>query len=231
MDRIPLPYHTLMALVSLSLLLLGGCASLGPARDPAYAATWPPHEPSPSATNGAIYQSGYETPLFEDIKARRVGDVLTIRLVEKTDASKKASTNLDRKNAIDLPNPTILGRPVTLIGGATLATAVDSKQDFAGAGDSSQSNSLSGSISVTVAEVLPNGNLMVRGQKIMRLNQGDEYVRIQGIVRPTDISTENTVLSPNVADVQIAYGGNGAVADASTMGWLGRFFISVLWPF
>jgi flagellar L-ring protein precursor FlgH len=230
LTRIPLTSHALMALTGLALLLLGGCASLAPARDPAYAATRPPHEPSPPAANGAIYQAGYETPLFEDIRARRVGDVLTIKLVEKTDASKKASTNLNKKNAIDLPNPTILGRPVAF-GGATLATSVDTKQDFAGAGDSSQSNSLSGLISVTVAEVLPNDNLMVRGQKVMRLNQGDEYVRIQGIVRPVDISPDNTVLSTNVADVQIAYGGTGAVADSNTMGWLGRFFLSVLWPF
>jgi flagellar L-ring protein precursor FlgH len=216
--------------VGLGLLLLAGCAGM-PLRDPEYASTRPPVQPVPQANNGAIYQAGYAIPLFEDLKARRVGDVLTIRLVERTNASKKASTTIDKKTDISVANPTLFGKPVSLPGGRTLETGLSSDNEFEGSGDSSQSNSLSGEITVTVAEVLPNGNLLVRGEKLLTLNQGDEHVQISGVVRPIDIGPDNVVLSPRVADVQIAYAGRGAVADANIMGWLARFFISALWPF
>jgi len=219
-----------LAAAACLLMLLGGCASF-PTGDPAYASATPAVPPPPAPANGAIYQAGYAVSLFEDLSARRVGDVLTIRLVERTDASKKASTSVNKESAIAVPNPILLGRPLSLSGGTTLETDIASAQDFQGEGDSSQSNSLRGDISVTVAEVLPNGNLLVRGEKQLKLNQGDEYIRLSGIVRPVDIAPDNTVLSTRVADVRIAYAGRGAVADASTLGWLSRFFLSMLWPF
>ncbi|WP_313327993.1 flagellar basal body L-ring protein FlgH, partial [Stutzerimonas balearica] len=98
-------------------------------------------------------------------------------------------------------------------------------------GQAGQSNSLSGSITVTVSEVLPNGILAVRGEKWLTLNTGDELVRIAGLVRSDDISTDNTVSSMRVADARITYSGTGAFADASQPGWLSRFFVSPLWPF
>ena len=102
---------------------------------------------------------------------------------------------------------------------------------FDGAGDSSQSNQLSGEITVTVAEVLPNGNLVVQGEKWLGINQGNEFVRLRGIIRPVDISATNTVQSIQVANAQLYYGGTGALQDSNTPGWLSRFFNHPVWPF
>ncbi len=116
------------------------------------------------------------------------------------------------------------GRPI-------LSTDVASKHSFNGAGSAEQSNALSGSIAVTVAEVLTNGNLVVQGEKWIKINQGKEYIRLRGIVRPVDIGADNAVLSTQVADAELAYGGTGAVASSSKPGWLSRFFQSRVWPF
>jgi flagellar L-ring protein precursor FlgH len=103
------------------------------------------------------------------------------------------------------------------------------ERSFEGSAKSDQSNSLRGSISVTVAEVLPNGILRIRGEKWLKLNQGDEYIRLTGLVRPEDIGTDNTIPSSKVADARIAYGGTGEFDDANRMGWLSRFFNSEWW--
>jgi len=100
---------------------------------------------------------------------------------------------------------------------------------FDGKASSDQSNSLSGSISVTVSEVLPNGILRIQGEKWLRLNQGDEYIRLTGLVRPQDIGTDNTIPSSKVADARIAYGGTGDFDDVNRQGWLSRFFNSEWW--
>lgn len=218
---------------------LGGCAS-APTQDMSYAPPRPPAEVLPQASDGAIYRAGGDMRLFEDMKARRVGDILTIVLSERTNASKRATTGTKKSNDISVDNPTLLGAPVTFglpgalpLGGRalTLETGVQSEQSFSGEGDSTQSNTLQGNISVTVLEVLPNGNLVVRGEKWLTINQGDEYVRISGVVRPQDIGANNTVSSTLVADAKIAYAGKGTVADAAAMGWGSRFFNSKWWPF
>ena len=108
---------------------------------------------------------------------------------------------------------------------------LDSENSFDGAGGSEQSNSLKGDITVTVAAVYPNGNMLIKGEKVMHLNQGSEVIRISGIVRPADVTPKNTVFSTQIADVQITYAGDGAVADSNEQGWLARFFNSPLWPF
>jgi flagellar L-ring protein precursor FlgH len=225
-----------MALAALG--LGAGCASK-PTRDPAYAAV----APKPfvvSATNpGGIYQPGgveqaAPLSLFEDQRARRVGDVLTIRLVERTNASKKASTSTKKDSTVDIASPTLFGatpRAHYKCKDYTLQTGIEASREFGGSGDSSQSNSLSGSITVTVAEVLANGNLVVRGEKILSLNQGHEFVRVAGIVRPVDIAPDNSVLSTQVADAQISYGGEGVLEESNTKGWLARFFDSGWFPF
>jgi flagellar L-ring protein precursor FlgH len=222
---------------------LTGCDMLQPIKsDPAFAATLP-HHPPPQVfqPTGAIYQAGYDMILFEDIKARRVGDLLTIKLVERTDASKSAKTTNSRDTSASISNPTLAGAapafglpgflPLSDTGNNNLDFELSSKHDFAGKGDSSQRNSLTGDITVTVAEVLPNGYLRVRGEKRLTLNQGYEYVQISGIVRPTDITSDNTVLSTKVADATINYKGEGQLADANKMAWLARFFMSVIFPF
>lgn len=180
--------------------------------------------------SGSIYQAGYSKTWFEDITARQVGDLLTVILDEQTDASKQASTGITKDNSTSISAPTILGKDVTL-NGNPLSTSLESANDFSGKADSSQSNKLQGSITVTVSRVLPNGNLMVQGEKWIAINQGDEYVRLSGIVRPVDITPNNTVLSTQVGNAQITYRGKGAPAEANAIGWLSRFFNTPIWPF
>lgn len=219
---------------------LVGCTSV-PSRDPEFASVRPTTVPETIPTSGAVYQPGYELFLFEDLRARRPGDMLTIRLVEKTDASKQAETMIDKSNETSIANPTLLGAPVQFsvpnfmpLASRTnnsLETSLSSSTDFEGTGKSTQSNSLSGEITVTVAEVLANGNLVVRGEKLLTLNQGHEHLRFSGIVRPADIASDNSVLSTKVADAKIVYAGEGVVAAANGLGWLSRFFVSIFFPF
>lgn len=217
------------AALTTAVLALAGCVT--PPKEPDYSATWPEPPPAPETGNGAIYQAGHDIALFENAVARRVGDTLTVRLNERTNATKSSSTSTSKSTSVDMPGPTIAGRPVTAHGTPILSASVENSTEFDGEGDSSQSNRLEGDITVTVAQRLPNGNLLVRGQKWITINQGREYVRIQGIVRPIDIDPDNSISSLKVADAQIAYGGKGALADASTPGLLARFF-NVPWlPF
>ncbi len=206
-----------------------GCVTAPP--EPDYAATWPEPPPPATAGNGAIYQSGHDVALFENSTARRVGDTLTIRLNERTNASKSSSTSTSKESSADLKGPTIAGRPVTVNGTEVLQMGIDNNSSFDGKGDSSQSNRLEGQVTVTVAQRLPNGNLLVRGQKWIAINQGKEYVRIQGIVRPIDIDPDNSVSSLKVADAMISYGGKGTLADANAPGLLARFFNFSWLPF
>ncbi len=235
--------QTKLALSGLMLFALGACSSSPmPKRDLAFAPAMPPVYPEPSQkASGTIYQAGYEIRLFEDIKARRVGDTLTIRLVEKTDASKSAKTATGRSTSATVSNPTLFGTtpqfdlpgvlPLASTENNNLEASLRAEHDFEGDGDSQQRNSLSGEITVTVAQVLPNGNLIVRGEKRLNLNQGNEYVKISGIVRPTDITSDNSVASTKVADATIIYSGDGALAAANKLGWLARFFTSAIFPF
>jgi flagellar L-ring protein FlgH len=214
---------------SLAVLLISGCVFHPP--EPDYSATWPEPAPTQAQANGAIYQAGHDVALFENSVARRVGDTLTIRLNERTNASKSSTTSTAKSTNIDLPGPTIAGRPVTAHGTPILETSIDNKTQFDGEGASTQSNRLEGDLTVTVAQRLPNGNLLVRGQKWISINQGQEYVRIQGIVRPIDIDPDNSISSLKVADAMIAYGGKGALANANSPGLLARFFNLPFLPF
>ncbi|MEN8261109.1 MAG: flagellar basal body L-ring protein FlgH [Pseudomonadota bacterium] len=212
---------------------LSGCEILKsvPKHDPAFAPVEAADLRTPYQNTGSIYQAGYDMRLFEDHKAQRVGDVLTVRLVERMDASKDADMDISRDHTTEVKVPIILGQEGAEILGYDMQTSLKSANAFQGKGESNQSNTLRGDISVTVVEVLPNGNLKVRGEKRVTLNQGHEYIRLSGIVRPVDIDVSNTVLSTRVADATMMYTGDGAMADASRMGWLGRFFTSILFPF
>jgi len=231
--------------VALAMVLLGGmvgCVSNSPIKvdSEGFETVRPAHMVAPPKKNGSIFQAGYEVSLYEDIRARRIGDIITVTLVERTNASKTASTSTKKDSSMNLEAPTLFGRTLrfdlprpfsSAKKNATLETLVSSANAFDGEGDAAQSNSLTGDITVTVSDVLPNGNLMVRGQKRLTINQGNEYVQFSGVVRPLDISSDNTVLSTKVADARIAYIGDGILADANTQGWLGRFFNSKWWPF
>ncbi|WP_134512471.1 flagellar basal body L-ring protein FlgH [Pseudomonas aeruginosa] len=216
---------------------LGGCVNPPPKPNDPYYAPVLPRTPLPAAqNNGAIYQAGFEQNLYDDRKAFRVGDIITITLNEKTQASKKANSDIQKESKTKMGLTSRLAGGMTTntpIGGGDLSLGADSAGSRAARGDSQagQSNSLTGSITVTVAEVLPNGILSVRGEKWMTLNTGNELVRIAGLVRADDIATDNTVSSTRVADARITYSGTGAFADASQPGWLDRFFLSPLWPF
>lgn len=224
---------------------MAGCVSNPPKHDSMdYRPVTPLAIPAPEQNTGAIYQAGHEIILFEDRKARRVGDLITIVLSESTNATKKASTTTQKDNAISVTNPTVFGNSVQLKQNKNanfdlpfanksfdLGMNLESSRNFTGAGDSNQSNTLSGTITVSIAQVMPNGNLVVRGEKWLQLNQGEEYIQISGIVRADDVTPSNTVSSTLVADAHITYAGKGAVADTNAQGWLSRFFISSLMPF
>ena len=212
-------------------LALGACSSapkmIDDAPPPARSFAVPAAQP----TSGAIYNSFTGKGLFEDPKARAPGDLLTVLLVEKTQAQKKASTSTSKESSLSIANPTLFGRPLSDDGTPVGGFSLNGGREFSGAGDTSQSNSLSGSITVTVVDLLPNGNLAVVGEKRLALNQGSEVVHLSGIVRPVDITPNNTVTSDRVADARIEYKGRGALADANSQGWLSRFFNSPWFPF
>jgi flagellar L-ring protein FlgH len=196
--------------------------------DPVVPRTLPP----PAArTDGAIYQAGQEMALFADLKARRVGDVLTIVLNESTNASKNAATTTSKTSAVTDTGPALFGKSITTKGIPILDTTLSGSHTFDGEGTSSQGNSLVGSLTVTVMQVETNGNLVVQGDKSLKLNQGDEFIHISGVVRPADVATNNTVTSDKVADAHISYSGKGVIDNANRMGWLTRFFNSVFSPF
>jgi len=181
--------------------------------------------------NGAIYQQGMMIGLFNDIRPQRVGDILTIILEEATTASVSSSTETKKENSVDMPPPKIAGDKVTREGKEVLENKIDGGRDFSGEGSSNQNNNFSGKITVTVAEVLANQNMVVRGEKLIILNQSDEFIRFSGIVRPQDIRPDNTISSSRIADIRIAYAGQGALSAANTMGPLSRFFQSKAYPY
>jgi flagellar L-ring protein precursor FlgH len=219
---------TLLRTLALTMgLLLAACATRSPIDEEP---EWP-DPATPPVQNGAIYQAGYDVALFENATARRVGDIVTIHLVESTAASKSSSTTTKKATTIDLPGPTLLGRPVTVNGTPILENSLENSTSFDGTGDSQQSNQLVGDITVAIVKRLANGNLIVRGQKWIGINQGREFIRIQGVIRPIDIQPDNSIDSTKVANASISYGGKGALADANKQSWLARFFNSPLMPF
>lgn len=221
----------LLACVLAAAVLASGCVGLQEDQGRDFTATVPEAEQIPETTPGAIYQQGTEVRLWQNVTARNVGDTLTIRLEESTNAEKSATTTAGKASKADMSGPTIFGRPVTVNGTPVLEGSMDNKTSFSGNGNSKQSNALDGAISVTVAKRFANGNLLVRGQKWITINTGREFVRVEGIVRPSDIAPDNSVQSWKIADAYISYGGQGTVANASKPGWLYRFFNSPHTPF
>lgn len=179
-------------------------------------------------SNGGIYNIASARPLFEDRRARFIGDTLTINIAEKTQASKKSDTKAERSHAVDLAVPTVAGLPFKSAQGVALSA--DSSNKFGGKGENSSTNDFTGTIAVTVIEVYPNGNLLVSGEKQIGLKEGEEFIRFSGVVNPNTITSANTVQSTQVADARMEFKANGFVDSAQVMGWLGRFFLSFL-PF
>ncbi|HEX8366470.1 MAG TPA: flagellar basal body L-ring protein FlgH [Allosphingosinicella sp.] len=182
----------------------------------------------PAMANGSIFQAtnGY-APLTSGQRAAQVGDVLTVVLTERTVAQASAGTTTQRDGSIGLLPP-ITGLLSKLFG-ASDATAGGNSQ-FGGTGQTTQSNQLSGEISVTVQEVFPNGTMLVQGEKHVRLNRGNEFIQVAGLVRPADILPDNRIASSRLADARITYSGRGEIARAARQGWLQRFF-NIVSPF
>ena len=213
--------------------VLAGCA-MTPSTSIYQPATMRPDANVPMTTaepNGSIFHtannmrtSSRYIPLFEDRRARSVGDTIIVTLNERTNASKKSGSNVDRKGSMELSVPNLLGLPLSLLNNASAEASTTNT--FDGNGASSSNNDFTGTITVTVIEVLPNGNLLVSGEKQIGINQGQEFIRLSGIINPIHVMG-NTVSSVQVADARIEYRANGYLDEAQTMGWLSRFFMSI----
>jgi flagellar L-ring protein precursor FlgH len=221
--------RTSLLIAALAGALLSGCTVVTGVQPGQYPPALPSQDLSPVAKDGGLFQPATALTLFDDVTARRVGDTITVRLSESTQASKSAQTDANKTSSFDTGNPSLLGKTVTRNADPILSNSFETTQDFTGDGSSSQSNSLQGNITVTVAEIYPNGNLLVRGEKWLTLNQGEEYIQVAGIVRPADIAADNTIDSFMIADARITYSGNGTIANVNKPGIISKLLMR-LWP-
>lgn len=210
------------------LVLLSGCQSFDELRPEEDAAQYQPVELDyqlPAIAGGGLFRAGHYGSLLQDRRAVRVGDILTIVLDESTQSSKSAGTSFGKSSGLSVGVPTVLDKAYP-----KLQSSAEAEREFAGSAKSSQQNTLRGAIAVTVHEVMPNGTLLVKGEKTLRLNQGDEFIRLAGLVRPEDISRFNQVSSQSVANARISYAGRGVLNDSNSAGLLTRFFSHPLFP-
>lgn len=192
-----------------------------------FEAALPPPAPAPRPADGAIFNAsaGYAA-LAEGLRARAVGDPLTVVLVEATTTAKSAGSKTQRSGGIGIVPPT--AGPLSFLNPDALKAS--GSGSFNGQGNASQTSSLDGEVAVTIVEVRPNGTALIRGEKRMLLSQGHEWIQFSGIVRLADVSPDNRIQSTRVADARIEYAGNGAVQRASREGWLSKFF-NMISPF
>ena len=211
------------------LAALSGCEQLNPRppvdlASPIYAAPEP--HVQPAVANGSIYQAAQYRPLFEDYRARLVGDSITIQIVEKISATQKSTSSIDKSGKVSAAVTALPGISANSFNRASAAGS--STNSFAGAGTTANSNDFSGTITAVVTGVLPNGHLLVAGEKQIGVNHNVDVLRFSGQVDPKMIQPGNVVASASVANVRIEQRGRGAQADAQGMGWLSRFFLNVL---
>lgn len=214
-------------------LLLGACAtapqhlssgSLKPLPIPAEPESMNAHTP-----NGAIWQPGTNVSLFEDSRAHRVGDLITVLIQENANATKSTNTTVNKSDDVSAGLSSFFGKPFT-VGGYSPSMGLTSSTKFGGNGATSQSNTFTTTLQATVLQVMSNGNMQISGQKEVMLNGGHEYIRVAGVVRAADVSPQNTVLSTQIANARVEYSGTGDVYAAAKVPWLASFFLS-LWPF
>ena len=207
------------------------CSSIEKLDDPDFEPAIPEMPEAKVQPDGGLFYASTNLYIFEDIKAMRVGDLITVVLTEATNASKEYELEADKDSTVDFPNPTLFGNDdVVVEGKQILNSEATANRSIEGEGELTQENSLDGSITATVTQVLSNGYLVIKGEKLLTLNEGSEVVRISGIVRPTDIDANNMIESTKIANAHITYKGNGVVSDSSKAGWLTRFFMSAIYP-
>lgn len=216
------------AAIALALTALAGCSHFVPPRvevaEPT--AALPQPVPAPVVANGAIFQAQQYRPLFEDHRARLVGDTLTVQIVEKVSASQKSTSSVDKSGSVE---GSVSALPFLKPSALSRASAKGSSSNtFAGKGATESSNDFSGTITATVTGVLPNGHLLIAGEKQIGLNENVDVLRFSGQVDPRAIQPGNQVPSAQVANVRLEHRGRGQQAEAQGIGWLGRFFLNVL---
>ncbi len=223
--------NTLRRLVlALLPLLLSACAFMYPTVDiagPTSAVAQP--TPAVPPTNGAIFQAVAYRPLFEDHRARLVGDTLVVQIVEKINASQKSTSSIDKSSDLSGSITALPGVNATKILGRA-AVGATAGNTFGGKGATENTNDFSGTITVTVRQVLPNGHLLIAGEKQIGVNANVDVLRFSGQVDPRAIQPGNSVPSAQIANVRLEHRGRGAQADAQAVGWLQRVFLSVMSP-
>lgn len=233
--RMPMKAITMATAIVVAMSIATGCTSVPFEKDvypndPQYAPVPASSLQATPSINGSLYKKNYSLSLFSDQQATQVGDIITVIFDEQYNSSKSAETKSQKDSSNEVAPVSIMG---TVPGWQNLGldVNVEQKRKFKGKGDADRSNSLSGTISVTVADILPSGVLQIRGEKWLTLSEGDEYIRIIGLIRPQDITPQNTVMSSKVADARIKFGGRGNLNNATKEGWFGRMTNSPWWPF
>ncbi|WP_171016080.1 flagellar basal body L-ring protein FlgH [Ramlibacter sp. 2FC] len=208
-------------------LLLAGCETLAPKVELAGPFTArPAPAPAPAATTGSLFQAASYRPLFEEHRARAVGDSLLVNIVERVQASQRSASSVEKKGALESGISALPFASARTLG--RLDASGSSSNTFSGKGGTESANDFSGTISATVIEVLPNGHLIVSGEKQIGLNHNVEVMQFTGRVDPRGIQAGNMVSSAQIADVRLAYRGQGQQAEAQAMAWLARFFLTLL---
>lgn len=219
----------------MTLTVLTGCTALPNVEvknDPEFAPVEPTEPGVDAIVSGSMFQENYSNNLYSDIKAHRVGDIITVYLEEATSASKKMGSSKAKKNSykLNIDQMTLPGSGTNPLSLSGIGMGLSQNSKFEGDADADQSNKLQGSITVNVVRVLSNGNLVIRGEKWLMLNNGEEYVRIKGVIRSEDVRSDNSVSSMRVANARIQYGGTGDFANTQRQGWLTAFFSGPYWP-
>ena len=222
----PMRWRTLALML---IVVLTGCSHLEPRVAIVQPTTAKPAEIlSAKLNDGAIFQSAGHRPLFEDPRARLRGDIITVAIIEKNSASRTSSSSTSKTSDVKAGIPLLGGLTTKALQNASVAA--NSANVYAGKGDTANDNSFSGTITVTVIDVLPNGNLVVAGEKQIGINHNLEFIRFAGVVNPVTLQAGNLVESTKVADARLDYTGRGYIDEAQRMGWLSRFFLTAL-PF
>ena len=215
----------------LAVLALCGCEALAPRPKvevamPTHAVPAPLAAPHSAVNSGSIFQAAQYRPLFEDHRARLVGDIITVQIVENVSASQKSKSSIDKGGTVSASVTAVPFLPSSTLNRATANGTSSNK--FDGTGSTENTNDFTGTITATVTGVLPNGHLLISGEKQIGVNDNVDVLRFSGQVDPRSIQPGNTVPSAQVANVRLEHRGRGAQADSQVIGWLARFFLSVL---